>query len=136
MKPILGKRPLNWNNSCTATLNAKDFSQAFASAAEVVDTHEGDCTEHAVLLAALCRARGIPARVAIGLVYMPATHEFGYHMWTEVYIGKRTKSPLPLGEGKGEGISNSDIGPNGYPSTPHWPKAASAPAICNWPTAT
>ncbi len=67
----------------------KNFSQAFATAAEVARSREGDCTEHAVLLAALCRARGIPARVAVGLVYMPSAQAFGYHMWTEVYIDNR-----------------------------------------------
>ena len=67
----------------------KDFSQAFATAAEVAKSHEGDCTEHAVFLAALARARGIPARVAVGLLYMDASQSFGYHMWTEVYIDKR-----------------------------------------------
>ena len=40
-------------------------------------------------LAALARARGIPARVAIGLVYMEGRQAFGYHMWTEVYIDGR-----------------------------------------------
>jgi hypothetical protein len=70
-------------------IKLKDYSQAFASAAEVIDTREGDCTEHAVLLAALCRAQGIPARVAIGLVIMPNGKEFGYHMWTEVFIDKQ-----------------------------------------------
>jgi len=70
-------------------IKRKDFSQAFATAAEVAENPEGDCTEHAVLLAALCRARNIPARVAIGLVYISSTQEFGYHMWTEVYIDKR-----------------------------------------------
>jgi transglutaminase-like putative cysteine protease len=40
-------------------------------------------------LAALARARGIPARVAIGLVYMAREQAFGYHMWTEVYIDHR-----------------------------------------------
>ena len=67
----------------------KDYTQAFATAAEVAKSREGDCTEHAVFLAALCRARGIPARVAIGLVYMQGAGAFGYHMWTEVYIDKR-----------------------------------------------
>jgi hypothetical protein len=67
----------------------KDYTQAFATAAEVAKSLEGDCTEHAVFLAALCRARGIPARVAIGLVYMQGTDAFGYHLWTEVYIQKR-----------------------------------------------
>jgi hypothetical protein len=66
-----------------------DYSQAFASAADVVEHAEGDCTEHAVLLAALCRARGIPARVAIGLVYVSAAQGFGYHMWNEAWIEGR-----------------------------------------------
>ena len=67
----------------------KNLTQAFATAAEVAKSREGDCTEHAVFLAALCRARGIPARVAIGLVYIEGSGAFGYHMWTEAYIGQR-----------------------------------------------
>jgi hypothetical protein len=66
-----------------------NYAQAFASAADVVELAEGDCTEHAVLLAALCRARSIPARVAIGLVYVSAAQGFGYHMWNEVWIDGR-----------------------------------------------
>jgi transglutaminase-like putative cysteine protease len=68
-------------------MTKKDFTQAFATAAEVARNREGDCTEHAVYLAALARARGIPARVAMGLVYLPRARAFGYHMWTEVYVG-------------------------------------------------
>ena len=67
----------------------KNFSQTFASAAEVARLREGDCTEHAVFLMALCRARGIPARAAFGLVYLPSQRAFFYHMWTEAYIEKR-----------------------------------------------
>jgi hypothetical protein len=61
-----------------------DYSQAFASAAEVIESGTGDCTEHAVLLAALARARGIPARVAFGLIYTEG--KFLYHAWTEVFV--------------------------------------------------
>jgi len=68
------------------TVESKNFSQALSSAAEVALSREGDCTEHAVLLAALARACGIPARVAIGLVYVEALQGFGFHMWTEVYL--------------------------------------------------
>lgn len=76
----------------------KNFSQVLGSAAEVARTGEGDCTEHAVLLAALARARGIPSRVAVGLVYVPA--EFGYHMWTEVYVrGQWIPLDATLGQG-------------------------------------
>ncbi len=65
----------------------KNLTQAFATAAEVAKSREGDCTEHAVFLAALCRARGIPARVAIGLVYIQGAGAFGYHMWTRGVYG-------------------------------------------------
>ena len=60
------------------------ISSAFATAGEVARDLKGDCTEHAVLLAALARAKGIPARVAIGLIYY--RQEFLYHMWTEVHV--------------------------------------------------
>lgn len=70
-------------------IQSKNFTQAFATAAEVAQSGEGDCTEHAVLLAALCRAREIPARVAIGLLYVPNLQGLGYHMWNEVWIHDR-----------------------------------------------
>jgi hypothetical protein len=68
-------------------VSKKDFSTALASAAEVASSRAGDCTEHAVLLAALCRARRIPSRVAVGLIYHEPSSAFAYHMWTEVGIG-------------------------------------------------
>ncbi|MBS0266238.1 MAG: transglutaminase domain-containing protein [Planctomycetes bacterium] len=67
-------------------LKNKNFSTLLASAAEVAKTLSGDCTEHAVLLAAMCRTQQIPSRVAVGLVYVPTLSSFGGHMWTEVYI--------------------------------------------------
>ena len=82
------------------TLKKNDFSQAFATAAEVAQTHEGDCSEHAVLLAALARACGIPSRVAIGLVYVEGAGGFGYHMWTEMYLSG-TWVPFDAVSGRG-----------------------------------
>lgn len=72
-------------------ITSADYSQAFDTAAEVMETGQGDCTEHAVLLAALARACGVPARVAIGLVYTEQTGRpaFAYHMWNELYVGGR-----------------------------------------------
>ncbi len=70
-------------------IQAKNFGQGFATAADVARTLEGDCTEHAVLLAALCRAQGIPARVALGLVYSPRDQGFAFHMWDEAWVGDR-----------------------------------------------
>jgi transglutaminase-like putative cysteine protease len=67
----------------------KDFSTAFATAADVARERSGDCTEHAVLTAALCRARGIPARIMVGLVYVSKLQGFGFHMWNEVWVGDR-----------------------------------------------
>ena len=71
------------------SIRLKNYSTAMATAAEVAQSLEGDCTEHAMLLAALCRARNIPARVAIGLVYYPSASGFAYHMWTEAWIKDR-----------------------------------------------
>lgn len=67
----------------------KNYSTAFATASEVAETMSGDCTEHTVLLAALARARGIPSRAALGLVYAPSQQGFAYHMWNEVYVNGR-----------------------------------------------
>jgi transglutaminase-like putative cysteine protease len=81
-------------------LKKKNFSTLLASAAEVAKDLSGDCTEHAVLLAAMCRARGIPARVAVGLVYVPEPSSFGGHMWTEVFVrGKWIPLDATLGKG-------------------------------------
>ncbi|MGL4461903.1 MAG: transglutaminase-like domain-containing protein [Planctomycetia bacterium] len=65
----------------------RDFSVGFADALTVLSTRQGDCTEHAVLLTALCRSAGIPARTAMGLVYLEGSGSMGYHMWTEAYVG-------------------------------------------------
>lgn len=56
------------------------------SALEVLRTEVGDCNEHAVLLTALLRAAGIPARLCVGLVYSRGS--FFYHAWTESYLGE------------------------------------------------
>jgi transglutaminase superfamily protein len=64
----------------------KDLKTLFASAKEVAEKRVGDCTEHSVLLAALARAAGIPARVVSGLVWYRSS--FVGHMWTEVWIDR------------------------------------------------
>jgi transglutaminase-like putative cysteine protease len=48
---------------------------------------QGDCTEHAVLLAAMLRVRKVPSRIAIGLVYDDRIVGFVSHMWTEAWLG-------------------------------------------------
>ena len=74
-------------------IDKKSLSIAFASASEVAKTAEGDCSEHAVLLAALGRAQGIPSRAAVGLMYVSnydgRKNIMGYHMWNQFYIDGR-----------------------------------------------
>lgn len=71
-------------------ITTKDLSVGYASAAEVARSRQGDCSEHAVLVAAMCRAAGIPARVVCGVVYVDTfigqRSVFGGHMWTEVFV--------------------------------------------------
>jgi hypothetical protein len=55
-------------------------------AADVLRLKRGDCNEHAVLYAALCRAAGIPAKTIAGIVYLDGS--FYYHAWVEIYLGK------------------------------------------------
>lgn len=88
-------------------LKKKNFMTLLASAAEVARTMSGDCTEHAVLLAAMLRAREIPSRVAVGLVYVGSLSSFGYHMWTEAYV-RGTWVPLDATLGRG-GIAADHI---------------------------
>ena len=55
-------------------------------------TKVGDCNEHTALYVAMARSIGIPARIAVGLVYVHGA--FYYHAWPEVY----------LREGQGRGL--------------------------------
>ena len=81
-------------------LEEKNFSTALASAAEVAKNLEGDCTEHAVLLAAMLRAKQIASRIAVGMVYIRSRSSFGGHMWTEAYLGGKW---IPLDATLGQG---------------------------------
>ena len=69
----------------------KSLSVGYASAVEVADSKQGDCSEHAVLTAAMCRAVGIPAQVVTGIAYVKefagVKDTFGGHAWVQAYIG-------------------------------------------------
>ena len=68
--------------------------QGLGTAKEVAQKLEGDCTEYAMLTAAMCRAEGVPARTAIGLIYAdvqanpggPTSPVLAFHMWTEAWV--------------------------------------------------
>jgi hypothetical protein len=57
------------------------------NALETLENRIGDCNEHAVLLAALARAAGLPAEVEAGVVYMRG--RFFYHAWNVLYLRDR-----------------------------------------------
>lgn len=101
------KKALLMEKYVSENLKSKNFSTALASAAEVARDLQGDCTEHACLLAAMCRSEKIPARVVVGIVYAPQLQAFGGHMWTEVWVDGRW-IPLDATLGKG-GIGGGHI---------------------------
>jgi len=82
------KKALKAEKWVHANMKIQNFSEAMATADHVARTLEGDCTEYAMLTAAMCRAVGVPSRTALGLVYVDTASGpvVGYHMWTEVYV--------------------------------------------------
>ena len=71
-------------------IDNKSLSVGYASATEVAASRQGDCTEFAVLTAAMCRSIGIPAQVVMGIAYIDdygaVQTSFGGHAWTRVYL--------------------------------------------------
>jgi transglutaminase-like putative cysteine protease len=65
-----------------------DNAAPLVPAGQVARELRGDCRHYALLTAALCRAEGIPARVAVGLLYVErgGRPQMGFHMWTEVCV--------------------------------------------------
>jgi hypothetical protein len=79
-------------------IRIRDLGTVYGTASQTLRDRQGDCTEHSVLLAAACRARGIPARVVAG--FTPFTEgKMAWHQWTEVYLG--TWAPLDATIGSG-----------------------------------
>lgn len=69
----------------------KTLSQGWDLASAVARNGAGDCTEHAVLLAALARSVGRPARVVVGVLLVATDGQvagFG-HAWTEIHDGTK-----------------------------------------------
>jgi transglutaminase-like putative cysteine protease len=82
-------------------IERKNLTRGIDSAARVAARREGDCTEHAVLLAAAARLAGRPARVVFGVALAAvggALRGYG-HAWTEIHDGARWRAvdatPLP-----------------------------------------
>ena len=70
-------------------ISDKNYMRSFDFASRVAETGAGDCSEHAVLLAALARANGFYARVILGTVIIETDENlraYG-HAWTEIHDG-------------------------------------------------
>ena len=73
---------LNWVNTHIEKRPVLSLPDALST----LENKVGDCNEHAVLLAALGRAAGIPTRIEAGLVYLK--DRFYYHAWNLMYLGQ------------------------------------------------
>jgi hypothetical protein len=95
-------------------------SVGFATASQVCRDLRGDCRQHAVLAAAMCRAAGLPSRTAVGLVYVDDRERgpvLGFHMWTEVWAhGQWLAIDGTLGRG-GVGAAHLKIADHSWQDT-------------------
>ena len=86
----------NIENFVRSYISEKNLSVGYASASQVLKSRQGDCTEHALLLAAMLKAVGIPARVATGLAYVDnfsgQRQTFVPHAWAQAYIEGQWRS--------------------------------------------
>lgn len=74
------------------------------------DTRSGECGGHSFLLAAFCRAVGIPARVVWGCMYFPSGGgTFGQHAWNEVYMGEAGWIPVDSTIGETDYVDSGHI---------------------------
>ena len=65
------------------------YSARLTNALEVLHSLEGDCTEHSILMVALARAAGVPAREVAGLMYSDQPEPgFYFHQWVKVWVGE------------------------------------------------
>ncbi|MBK6728282.1 MAG: transglutaminase domain-containing protein [Xanthomonadales bacterium] len=74
----------------------KSMRVGYASASQALAAREGDCTEHALLLAAAGRALGIATRVASGVAYVERFGErsdvFVPHAWAQAWVDGHWRS--------------------------------------------
>lgn len=96
----------------------KNYARGFVTALEVAENPSGDCTEHAVLLAALARNRKIPARIVQGLIYEKNSGKMAWHVWNELYVNDRwVPFDATLGDGS-VGVNHLRINAGSFsPST-------------------
>jgi hypothetical protein len=98
----------------------EDNAVGFTTASQIARERKGDCRQHAMLTAAMCRAAGVPARTALGLVYVKLPDRgpvLGFHMWTEVLVkGQWLGLDATLGQG-GVGPAHLKISDHSWAGT-------------------
>jgi transglutaminase-like putative cysteine protease len=76
----------------------------------VYDSRSGECGGHSFLMAAFCRAVGIPARVVWGCLHLPERGGiFGQHGWNEVYMGEAGWIPIDTTAGEIDYVDSGHI---------------------------
>jgi len=78
-------------------IDKKSMDIGAATAKEVFKERSGDCSEHAVLLTAMLRAAGIPAKVCSGYLYFRGA--WGGHAWSSAWVGRWVDFDATLGAG-------------------------------------
>ncbi|WP_197167972.1 transglutaminase-like domain-containing protein [Neorhodopirellula pilleata] len=94
---------LEINRTVHSLLTYRSLGRGFQPASRIATSTTADSTEHAIMLIAMLRANGIPARMAMGLRFDPAIEKsvseespsepqanlFGYHAWVIAEVDQR-----------------------------------------------
>jgi transglutaminase-like putative cysteine protease len=104
----------SWEAACRLSRwVAQNISYAIpggGTARKTYDLKAGECGAHAMLLAAFCRAVGIPARVVWGCMYAPNYGGvFGQHGWNEIYMGPAGWIPVDATAGEIDFIDSGHL---------------------------
>ena len=72
-------------------IELKEFDNQIGSVVETTKSKQADCVEHALLFASVCRAMGIPTRIALGMIFNRNKEEpeMKFHAWIEFHDGER-----------------------------------------------
>ncbi len=90
--------------------NIKGAIPGGGTARGTYDQLAGECGGHSFLLAAFCRAVGIPARAVWGCLYIPhGGGAFGQHAWNEVYMGEAGWIPLDTTIGETDYVDSGHV---------------------------
>lgn len=72
-------------------IELKEFDNQIGSVVETTKSKQADCVEHALLFASVCRAMGVPTRIALGMIFNRNKEEpeMKFHAWIEFHDGER-----------------------------------------------